>query len=36
LDEILLDTIKYQIEHLGVAQSNGHVKATRAAIADRI
>ncbi len=36
LDEILLDTIKYQIEQLGVAQSNGHVKATRAVIADRI
>src|SRR5216684_5901261 len=36
LDEILLDTIKYQIEQLGVAQSNGHVKATRAVIADRV
>jgi len=36
LDEILLDTIRYQIEHLGVAQSNGHVKSIQTALVDRV
>jgi UDP-glucose 4-epimerase len=35
LDEILLDTIKYHIEELGVARSNGHVKVARIVAADR-